>query len=95
MLEALLFGHEKGSFTGAVGEKKGLFEIADGGTLFLDEVGELPLTVQGKLLRMLQERATADTTARAPLSTPWSCTGNRSTTVLGDLVMRSGDPGRH
>lgn len=56
LLESELFGHEKGSFTGAVGEKKGLFEIADRGTLFLDEIGELDIALQAKLLRALQER---------------------------------------
>jgi DNA-binding NtrC family response regulator len=56
LLESELFGHEKGSFTGAVGEKKGLFEIADGGTLFLDEIGELDIALQAKLLRALQEK---------------------------------------
>ncbi|MCD9189004.1 MAG: sigma-54 dependent transcriptional regulator [Pyrinomonadaceae bacterium] len=56
LLESELFGHEKGSFTGAVGEKKGLFEIADGGTLFLDEIGELDISLQAKLLRALQEK---------------------------------------
>ena len=45
-----LFGHEKGSFTGAVGEKIGLFEVADGGTLFLDEIGELDISLQAKIL---------------------------------------------
>src|SRR3982750_1136486 len=56
LLESELFGHEKGSFTGAVSDKKGLFEIADGGTLFLDEIGELDISLQAKLLRALQEK---------------------------------------
>ncbi len=56
LLESELFGHEKGSFTGAVNEKKGLFEIADGGTLFLDEIGELDISLQAKILRALQEK---------------------------------------
>jgi DNA-binding NtrC family response regulator len=56
LLESELFGHEKGSFTGAHAEKKGLFEVADRGTLFLDEIGELDVGMQAKLLRALQER---------------------------------------
>lgn len=56
LLESELFGHEKGSFTGAHAEKKGLFEVADRGTLFLDEIAELDVSLQAKLLRALQER---------------------------------------
>lgn len=56
LMESEMFGHKKGSFTGAVADKSGLFEVADGGTLFLDEVGELPVTIQVKLLRAIQER---------------------------------------
>jgi DNA-binding NtrC family response regulator len=55
LLESELFGHEKGSFTGAVSAKPGLFEVADGGTLFIDEIGELPGSLQAKLLRVLED----------------------------------------
>jgi len=56
LLESELFGHEKGAFTGAVGRKPGRFERADGGTIFLDEIGEIPLSIQVKLLRVLQQK---------------------------------------
>jgi DNA-binding NtrC family response regulator len=56
LIESELFGHEKGSFTGAANQRKGKFEVADGGTIFLDEIGDMSLTTQAKLLRVLEER---------------------------------------
>jgi DNA-binding NtrC family response regulator len=67
LIENELFGHEKGSFTGASERKQGKFELAQGGTIFLDEIGELPLAVQGKLLRALEERAIDRIGGRAPV----------------------------
>jgi len=67
LVESILFGHEKGSFTGAVDKRKGKFLEADGGTLFLDEVGELPLDVQVKLLRALQEGEIDPVGAKRPV----------------------------
>ena len=67
IIESELFGHEKGSFTGAAGSRIGRFEEADGGTIFLDEVGELPLTIQVKLLRVLQEKTIERVGSNRPL----------------------------
>lgn len=69
MVEDLLFGHEKGAFTGATQRFEGFFEQADGGTLFLDEVGEMPLSVQAKLLRVLQEREFTPLGSTQPIKT--------------------------
>jgi DNA-binding NtrC family response regulator len=68
LIESELFGHEKGSFTGASGRRAGKFELAAGGTIFLDEVGELPLAAQGKLLRAIEEKVVDRIGGRAPVS---------------------------
>ncbi|WCD82590.1 MULTISPECIES: sigma-54-dependent response regulator transcription factor FleR [Pseudomonas] len=67
MLEATLFGHEKGAFTGAIAAQPGKFELADGGTILLDEISEMPLGLQAKLLRVLQEREVERVGARKPI----------------------------
>ena len=67
LIESELFGHEKGSFTGAIDKRTGKFEMANGGTIFLDEIGEMPVDLQVKLLRVLQEREIEPIGARSPI----------------------------
>ena len=67
LLESELYGYEKGAFTDATTTKKGLFELANGGTLFLDEIGEMPLNLQPKLLRAIQEREIVRVGASKPI----------------------------
>ncbi|HUJ58625.1 MAG TPA: sigma 54-interacting transcriptional regulator [Kofleriaceae bacterium] len=83
LVEAELFGHEKGAFTGAVGTKQGFFEVAAGGTLFLDEVGELSLRTQAKLLRVLEQRRIVRVggTKEIPIDVRLVCATNRELDV--------------
>src|SRR5690606_27968703 len=67
LLEATLFGHEKGSFTGATGAQAGKFEQAQGGTILLDEISEMPLALQAKLLRVLQQREVERVGGKQPI----------------------------
>src|SRR5437016_2740845 len=67
LIENELFGHERGAFTGAADRRQGKFELASGGTVFLDEIGELPLAVQGKLLRVIEEKVVDRIGGRAPI----------------------------
>jgi len=68
LIESILFGHEKGAFTGAISQRIGKFEEASGGTIFLDEIGEMPVELQGKLLRVLQEKEIERIGGSAPVS---------------------------
>ncbi|MCE9571944.1 MAG: sigma 54-interacting transcriptional regulator [Deltaproteobacteria bacterium] len=85
VLEAELFGHERGAFTGATSARAGLFEAADGGTLFLDEIGELPLGIQSTLLRVLEERRVRPIGSNEgrPIDVRFVCATNR---VLADEI---------
>ncbi len=80
LLESELFGHKKGSFTGAISDEKGLFEEADGGTIFLDEIGDAPLSVQSKLLRVIEEGETrrVGDTAHRKVDVRVLCATNRN-----------------
>ena len=86
MVEDLLFGHEKGAFTGAVQRFRGYFEQADGGTLFLDEVGELPPNVQAKLLRVLQEREFTPLGSTKPQKTQFRLLAATNRNLKGDVA---------
>ena len=85
MVEDLLFGHERGAFTGAVQKFDGFFAQADGGTLFLDEVGELPLAVQAKLLRVLQEREFIPLGSTKPQKTNFRLLAATNRNLKGDI----------
>ncbi|KAF1051684.1 MAG: Regulatory protein AtoC [Stenotrophomonas maltophilia] len=86
MLEATLFGHEKGAFTGAIAAQPGKFELADGGTILLDEISEMPLGLQAKLLRVLQEREVERVGARKPLSLDIRVLATTNRDLLGEVA---------
>jgi two-component system NtrC family response regulator len=92
LLESELFGYEKGAFTGAAKRTAGKLEAADGGTIFLDEIGEMPASLQAKLLRVLQERTVERIGGRTPipLDLRFVCATNRK---LGELSARAGTDG--
>jgi len=92
LLESELFGYEKGAFTGALSQKIGRFELAHGATLFLDEVGDIPLDLQPKLLRALQEKAfeRLGGTRTIPIDVRLVAATNRNLTqMMGDKLFRS------
>lgn len=82
LLESELFGHEKGAFTGAVKTTEGKIELADGGTLFLDEIGDVPLPLQVKLLRFLQERVIERVGGRKPIAVDTRSSARRTRTSM-------------
>ena len=86
MLEATLFGHERGAFTGAVGAGRGLFRAAHGGTLFLDEVSEIPLALQAKLLRAVQEREVLPIGATKPEKVDVRLISSANRDLAGDVA---------
>ncbi|SDU86344.1 sigma-54-dependent transcriptional regulator [Pseudomonas mucidolens] len=86
MLEATLFGHEKGSFTGAIAAQAGKFEQADGGTILLDEISEMPLGLQAKLLRVLQEREVERVGARKPIQLDIRVVATTNRDLAGDVA---------
>jgi two-component system response regulator FlrC len=86
MLEATLFGHEKGAFTGAIAAQPGKFELAQGGTILLDEISEMPLGLQAKLLRVLQEREVERVGARKPMSLDIRVLATTNRDLQGDVA---------
>lgn len=86
MLEATLFGHEKGAFTGAIAAQPGKFELADGGTILLDEISEMPLGLQAKLLRVLQEREVERVGARKPINLDIRVLATTNRDLAGEVV---------
>ncbi|QVM94042.1 sigma-54-dependent Fis family transcriptional regulator [Pseudomonas entomophila] len=86
MLEATLFGHEKGAFTGAIAAQAGKFEQADGGTLLLDEISEMPLALQAKLLRVLQEREVERVGGRKPIALDIRVLATTNRDLLGEVA---------